>query len=146
MYVEVDISEPDDELSRIIRGLSGKDTHEFEAIMAAQFIATQAVVHVDTKSLKRSGHTNSDSDRRKWTGEIVYGGDSPGSVNDPVDYAKEEYEREGDCPGGIHANNTHGEPCVGGPHDFLAPAKATDGNYEEAMLEFLRGKRHGNTR
>lgn len=147
MNFDVDISEPDDELTRLINGLSGEDSHEFEATLAAQFIATQAFVHVDTKSLKKSGKMDSETDRKKWKGEISYGGTSPGGVNDPVTYAEEERTRkDGPCPGGIHANNTHGEACVGGDHDFLIPAKIRDDMYEDAMLNFLRGRRHGHVK
>jgi hypothetical protein len=124
MSLEVDIHEPDDELTRLIHGLTGSDSHQFEAVLATQFIATQGHVHVITGSLRDSGKMDSEDNRVKWVGDIKYGGVAPGAVYDPVVYADEEYSR-------------------GGDHDFLAPAKERDGMYKEAMLDFLKGKQHG---
>jgi hypothetical protein len=107
------------EIDRLSEGLSLEDRMRFEAILVRQFQATQAAVHVITRSLKTSGKFNSEGDSNSWKGEITYGGRSKG-IHNPVDYA--EYERE-----------------RGGAHDFLRPAQAMEAAYEAAIREFLEG-------
>lgn len=127
MYFDVDISDPDNELTRLIDGLTGQDTHEFDSKLAWQFMQTQQKVHVDTYSLKHSGRMDSKHTKTKWEGEIIYGGPSPDSVYDPVEYAQDEYGR-------------------GGDHDFLEPVKQARAPYVEPMLDFLKGKQHGHVK
>lgn len=117
--IDIDISDVDDELARLQR-VTARDLLPLEAVLAAQQAATQAAVHIITGSLKASGRAQSQADRHSWTGTITYGGPSPGSVNDPVDYAIYELRRRGG-------------------HDFIAPAVAMDGDYAEAILTYLRG-------
>jgi hypothetical protein len=120
MDIEIDISDADRELDRLIRGFDDSTNMAFDSVMAAQFQETQAYVHVQTGSLRASATMDSNHGDKKWKGEIEYGGPSGGFPNDPVDYAEYEYER-------------------GGSHDFLTPAKLSDDSYVEPILDFFRG-------
>jgi hypothetical protein len=107
------------EIDRLVKGPTQADFARFEAVLQNQFRATQAAVHVITRSLKSSGKLESKSTETSWEGEITYGGTSTG-IHNPVDYA--EYERERD-----------------GNHDFMAPAEALSHEYVAAIDAFLRG-------
>jgi hypothetical protein len=109
----------DREINRFADGVPIEYLLQFEIVLHEQFRATQAAVHVITRSLKSSGNVSSSHTNSSWEGEIAYGGPSTG-IHNPVDYA--EYERERD-----------------GAHDFLAPAEAMDGEYQKAMMTYLRG-------
>lgn len=65
------------------------------AVVEDGFMESQGLVHVRTGSLKNSGRTSYEITDDEWTGEITYGGPSPGSVNNPVTYANEELTRGG---------------------------------------------------
>lgn len=108
-----------DEVSRLERGPTAIDFLKFETVLDRQFNATQAAVHVITRSLKTSGKQKSNSDKNSWEGEISYGGASAG-IHNPVDYAEYELEREGS-------------------HNFLAPAEGLSSAYIQAMHDFLGG-------
>ena len=108
------------EIDRLADGPTLLDIEKFENVLVNQFMATQSAVHVQTRSLKTSGQVASDIGNNQWAGTISYGGPSPGSINNPVDYA--EYERERD-----------------GNHDFLAPAVKMSDYYIQAMNAFLGG-------
>lgn len=110
----------DTEVNRLADGPISADLLAFEVVLEDQFRATQAAVHVITRSLKGSGRSEFKMDNNSWEGEITYGGPSPGFIHNPVDYA--EYERERD-----------------GNHDFLAPVHGLSEGYIKAMNEFLRG-------
>jgi hypothetical protein len=110
----------DDEIDRLSNGPTLVDLEKFESVLDLQFMATQAAVHVQTHSLKTSGRASSSLGKNSWEGNISYGGLSEGSIHNPVDYAEFERERDGD-------------------HDFLAPAKALDAYYVQAMQAFLGG-------
>lgn len=76
----------------------------FEDALDAAFDMTQRDVHIITGSLKLSGKKYITIFGMDDVGVgIEYGGDAPGAVNDPVDYAWFEMRR-------------------GGSHDFLTPA------------------------
>ena len=107
------------EIDRLADGPTLKDILAFERVLAAQFAATQAKVHVITRSLKSSGKSASNYSQNKWEGTITYGGPSTG-VHNPVDYA--EYERERDAS-----------------HDFLSPAHTIESGYIQAMNEYFGG-------
>lgn len=107
------------EVDRLARGPSPVDLLEFEIVLQDQFEATKLAVHKITRSLALSAKMESDMKGDTWEGEITYGGPSYG-VNNPVDYA--EYERERD-----------------GSHDFFAPLKDFDHAYIKAMEDFLKG-------
>jgi hypothetical protein len=66
---------------------------EFSRILAAQFVETQALVHVITGSLKGSGRVSNKRDENSWEGEISYGGPAPGFAHSYVRYAKREFGR-----------------------------------------------------
>lgn len=108
------------EVSRLERGPTAADILKFEAVLDRQFSATQAAVHVITRSLKTSGKQKSNSSNNSWEGEISYGGLAAGAVHNPVDYAEYELEREGS-------------------HNFFAPAEGLSPAYIAAINDFLGG-------
>lgn len=109
----------ENEIDRLVNGPTAVDLLKFEAVLTAQFRATQTSVHKITFSLMRSGKMSSDMSNNSWEGVISYGGTTTG-INNPVDYA--EYERE-----------------RGTSHDFLAPAIEMSDSYIQAMNDFLGG-------
>ena len=113
-------SDIEKEVDRLAEGPTHLDIEKFENVLISQFAATQTAVHVITRSLKNSGKVNSNVSENRWEGEITYGGPSPGSIHNPVDYA--EYERERDSN-----------------HDFLLPAERLGNYYVQAMQAFLGG-------
>jgi hypothetical protein len=119
IHIEVINDEISREIDRLSDGPTLNDYLAFERVLASQYSATQTAVHVITGSLKLSGKIDSSFSQSSWKGEISYGGSSEG-VHNPVKYA--EYERERD-----------------GAHDFLAPAKAMESSYIDAMNHFLGG-------
>jgi len=118
--VERYIAGIDTEVNRLAAGPTSADLLAFEVVLEDQFRATQAAVHVITRSLKGSGRSEFKMDNNSWVGDITYGGPSPGFIHNPVDYA--EFERERD-----------------GAHDFLEPAERLSDGYIQAMTEFLEG-------
>jgi hypothetical protein len=120
-YLEIDISDVDKELSRLVDGPGTEDIIEFEAVLASQFQVTQQVVHVQTGSLRNSGKISSSKTPDEWKGEMVYGGPSVGFPHNPVKYAHYEQEREGS-------------------HDFMEPAYKMDDRYGEAVESWLEGR------
>lgn len=109
----------EEEIDRLAKGLTYSDILRFESVLASQYTSTQRRVHVVTGSLKLSGKVESDATDNKWEGSISYGGVSAG-INNPVDYA--EFERERD-----------------GSHDFLDPAVKMSDAYIAAMNAYLGG-------
>lgn len=118
--IESHSSEIEAEIDRLVDGPTTADLLAFELVLETQFRATQAAVHIITRSLKGSGRSSFKSDNNSWEGEISYGGPSPGFLFNPVEYA--EYERE-----------------RGPAHDFLKPAETLSEGYVKAMEDFLRG-------
>lgn len=105
IYLESDWSEIDAELDRLGRMPDPDMVARLDAGLAELFGFSQTVVHVETASLKGSGKKSSKVDRvrKRWEGEITYGGPSTG-VNNPVDYAWYEQRRDD-------------------PHDFMKPVQ-----------------------
>jgi hypothetical protein len=91
-----------------------------EGVLAGMFQATQQYVHVITGSLRGSGNPESEFSDDKWTGEITYGGASPGFPKNPVTYARHE---QGRGPG----------------HDFLRPAVELSPEVGAVVKRFLEG-------
>lgn len=119
-YIEVDISDVEKELDRIIDGPDATAVVELEAALATQFQITQQTVHVITGSLKNSGKINSHLTKDKWEGKISYGGLSAGFPHNPVDYAHYEQERNG-------------------THNYMEAAYALDYLYGDAVESWLKG-------
>jgi hypothetical protein len=119
-YIEVDISDVEKELDRLVDGPNTADVIEFEAVLASQFQITQQAVHVITGSLKNSGKPSSTVSPSKWEGKIVYGGPSIGFPHNPVRYADYEQERDG-------------------AHDYMKAIYALDSRYGEALESWLKG-------
>lgn len=97
---------------------SRKFLQTLDSLLFAAFQATQAMVHIDTHSLRASGKYSSyyNPAMREWEGKITYGGASPGSYHDPVRYAVYEASRNGS-------------------HDFMTPAYASEPTFE-ALIRF----------
>lgn len=115
-----DWSEVYDELDR----LEGMPDHAMRAVLDSvllgAFFATQEDVHVITGSLRGSGNVKSEVDGDEWSGEVSYGGPSPGFPFDPVRYAAYEQRR-------------------GGDHDFMHPFLVFHDRFAEAMRDVLEG-------
>lgn len=121
MRIEIHSRLVEKELERLEDGPGIRDLLRFEAILASQFSATQARVHIDTTSLKNSGRQKSTMHRATsvWEGTITYGGRSRPIPE--VKYAPYEQAR-------------------GGSHDFMQPAVKLDKRYLRAILDFFDGK------
>src|SRR5690349_9223763 len=119
-YIEVDISDVEKELDRLIDGPDATAVVELEATLASQFQITQRAVHIITGSLKNSGKISSHLTKDKWEGKIAYGGQSTGYPHNPVDYAHYEQERAGG-------------------HDFMEPIYGMDYVYGDAVESWLKG-------
>ncbi len=92
---------------------------QFESILLGSFAAVEARVHVITGALKASGHPSSEFDGIRWEGTLHFAR-HPGIF---------ELAR-GDQPTLNHPEGEHG---------FFDPAYDTGAEYEEAVLDFLRG-------
>lgn len=110
------------ELERLADGPGVRDLLRFEGVLARQFTATQAKVHIDTTSLKNSGKQKSSMNRATdvWEGTITYGGASR-PIN-PVKYAQFEQAR-------------------GGSHDFMRPAVKLGDRYLTEIMNFFDKRR-----
>jgi hypothetical protein len=89
-----------------------------DSVLSRGFNLTQGAVHVITASLKTSGVKDSKMRKDVWIGTIRYGGKSLG-VNNPVNYAIYELERDGD-------------------HDFMKPLDTLGPLYVKAILKALK--------
>jgi hypothetical protein len=96
LEIYVDIDDVMDELDRI-KHPNFLAYSLLETELAQAYATTQSAVHIITGSLKNSGNTATSMGGDEWTGEISYGGLSPGAINDPVKYAFYEWRR-----GGMH--------------------------------------------
>lgn len=105
------------ETRRLQRLPREKDKVKLDRVLHSGFVGSQAIVHVETGSLKSSGREKSDRTRRRWTGEISYGGPSAGP-NNPVDYAIYEKAR-------------------GDSHDFMANTHLLHEMYVKQIKEIL---------
>lgn len=123
IHIESDYSDIEAELDRLMRMPSRRMQRYLDQVLIFGYETTQASVHVRTGSLKTSGAWDSDSSRmtQKWVGTISYGGPSLG-INNPVDYAIYEKERDG-------------------AHNFFAPLHLLHPLYIAAIKRGL--SRHG---
>lgn len=119
-YIEVDISEVEKELDRLIDGPDVTAVVELESLLASQFQITQQTVHVITGSLKNSGKISSHLTKDSWVGQISYGGLSAGFPHNPVKYAHYEQERNG-------------------THNYMAAIYPLDSLYGDAVESWLKG-------
>lgn len=120
LYITVDMSEWFDALD-VMSGPGAETVEQLSASLEAGFTETQALVHVQTGSLKASGKAQAELSDDEWAGEISYGGSSPGSVYDPVTYATEEFSR-------------------GGSHDALRNIHLMYDDMTEAMFATVRAR------
>lgn len=111
-YMRIDYDTRDfDDLLDDLEDEPGNDTIlALESILSTAFAETQAVVHVITGKLRRSGRVSSRVSNGRWEGEITYGGPGTG-----VEYAWYEERR-------------------GGHHDYMEPAEGLDEAFAEAIL------------
>lgn len=109
----------DRELDRLDGLPDYKTKVAFSGVLREGYVGSQAIVHIETGSLKNSGKTKEKSSRRRWEGTLTYGGPSAG-VNNPVDYAIYELAR-------------------GGDHDFIANTHLLHQQWIQAMKKGLHG-------
>jgi hypothetical protein len=107
------------ELDRIGELPGAKGTAKLNALLGAQFEQTQAQVHVQTSSLKKSGAKKSTTFDKRWQGEISYGGPSTGP-KPMVTYAIYERER-------------------GVEHDYMSGLMAFHPQYVQTIKDILHG-------
>jgi hypothetical protein len=121
VHIDIDASDALHELRRLEDGPDVEDLLRLDGVLIELYAQTQAVVHVQTGSLRASAWVDSRyADNERFEGEISYGGPTPpGLAHNPVRYA--EYERD-----------------RGGAHDFLAPTYTGDPAWTNAVLAFLR--------
>jgi hypothetical protein len=127
MPAEWDIRCADLELRRLQDGFTETDHLDFARVLLTNAARSEAVVHVLTGSLKASLDVEvTKSGKRRWQGEIRYGGESAG-VNDPVRYAVSELFGR--------------SPAYGGDHDYLAPTEFIDAEMVGPVSFFItRGR------
>lgn len=118
--MHVDDTEATREMDHLLN-LAGPIEH-LERILAEQFQAGQAAVHVITGSLRASEEIDSDYRAGRWAGQVSFGGPSPGFPNDPVVYAVYEAAR-------------------GGAHDFRIPVQEHGTAYRGVVRDHLGGPR-----
>ena len=80
---------------RAISGPGPETVQELELVVETEFEEIQDRVHVVTGSLKGSGRTAYKKEDNSWSGEISYGGPSPGFSHNPVTYAEKEFSQGG---------------------------------------------------
>lgn len=118
--IRVDVDDALREVDRV-GDLPGLDTIlALEGVLADAFNGTQQAVHIITGSLKGSGSLSSTLADDVWSGEVSYGGPSPGFVNDPVRYAWYEQRRRLS-------------------HDFMAPARDQTKRFADAVSDAVKG-------
>ena len=123
----VDISKVERELGRLEHGPTDSWAR-FETVLAALFLKTQAVVHIETGSLKASGRIESHRRAGNWFGEIEYGGVSSPDLPEP------------DPGPARHVHYAEYEQRRGGAHDFMAPIDGADPGFVSAMMAWYDGE------
>lgn len=96
LIIRADFSEVFNMLD-VLEGPGPETVEELSRVVNEAFLETQVLVHVITGSLKGSGRVKFEEKDGEWSGEITYGGPSPGFPNNPVRYAKDEFGK-----GGMH--------------------------------------------
>lgn len=116
--IDIDLTELENHIKRISRQPDKKMITSLNAVLASQTNIVRAAVHIDTGSLKASVRSKNKKSASRWIGIISAGGPSPGSINNPVNYAIYEQRRRG-------------------AHDFMLPLDALHKQYVKAILEGL---------
>lgn len=146
VHFNVEIGDSEHELERLdsfdLRFLLAMD-----AVLTQQFVATQALAHVISGSLRASGMHESRIHHGIWEGEISYGGplkrapepSGAASVSDakprnPVRYAQLEQNRSKGRQARHGARSGHATS-----HDFMLAAEGFEPEYEAAIMAYLRG-------
>ncbi len=122
LRIDLDLSDFYEALN-VIEGPGPETLAALDVTLQAGYAQTQVAVHVITGSLKASGRTEVEYEpgSEVWQGDIVYGGPSPGSVNNPVEYA--EYER-----------------ARGGSHNYFANLPLLYDQFEEAVFASVEAR------
>lgn len=128
MTAEWDIRCADLELRRLQDGFTAYDHANFAAVLLRNYLQTQAIVHIETGSLRASGDVDIDhSTGERWEGHLAYGGAS-GGIKNPVRYAASELFGR--------------SPRYGGDHDYLRPTEHIDDELIGPVTSFIsRGRR-----
>lgn len=90
--IRVDAGEVQRELKRLKR--ARPDAH-LSAVIKTVAKDAHSRVHKETLSLQTSEDVTSESTRNTWEGQVSFGGPAPGRPNDPVNYARAEWNRGG---------------------------------------------------
>lgn len=124
------------ELRRLEDGPDFSVFQEFASTVHLQYVEARLDVHKRTGSLYLSAKWDASQHEDQFEGEVSFGGDSPGGINSPVDYAQIERERG-------TLRTSYGRPLRTGPgdsnHDFMRGLPALESGYVEAILNFFRG-------
>lgn len=103
--ISVDTSQVTKELHRLLGAPDMKTVLAFNSLFAEVAAEVDAIIHVETGSLKSTARWDSPTVPLGWQGALHVGGAAPGAVNDPAYYGVYELAR-------------------GGTHFFFAPAYA----------------------
>lgn len=128
MTAEWDIRCADLELRRLQEGFTGYDHANFASVLLRNYLQTQAIVHIETGSLRASGEVDIDhSTNERWEGHLAYGGVSTG-IKNPVRYAASE----------LFGRSAR----YGGDHNYLRPTEHIDDELIGPVTSFIsRGRR-----
>ena len=116
----MDISDADDELDRL-QDIDEDTVKGLAKVLFGAYFEVDAMVHVDTHSLKTSGVAHVENHPGEWEGTIEYGGAATGMPHDPVTYAEEERSR-------------------GGSHNYMRPAEDADDKFLDPIERFLNNE------
>lgn len=125
-------------LDRMIAAPSSEAILQLELTLASVFADVTAKVHVDTGALRGSGKTRTNVGSHQWTGEVGWGGVSPGFLpkSGPVDLKREHHPME-DLEERTEVVYAWYEARRGGDHDYLRDNDKYGKMFEEVFLRAL---------
>lgn len=119
--ISVDTSQVDKELRRLMEAPDMKTVMAFNGLFAEVAAEVDALIHIETGSLKSTARWDSPSFPTGWQGALHAGGAAPGEIRDPAYYGVYELAR-------------------GATHFFFAPAYADiPPKMIDIMLNFYSG-------
>ena len=114
--ISVDTSQVDKELHRLLVAPDMKTVVAFNGLFAEVAAEVDALIHIETGSLKSTARWDSPTYPGGWQGALHVGGAAPGEINDPAYYGVFELAR-------------------GGSHFFFGPAYA---DIPPKMIEIIK--------
>lgn len=133
---EWDTSDVDHHLNRLGNGPDERAVFDFEATFQGQFSQVLADVHIDTGSLRESGHTDTRYNKFRFYGEMSFGGPSTG-IYPNVRYAQIEVSRTG-LRGVSHRAAVGAGDVEATSHDFMRSARGFESGYVDVITDFYR--------